>query len=295
VIPYFEIKPIEIWILPPLQPFGILLAIGVLFGSYMGRRFVERYKLDEETLRWLVIRLLVWGFIACHLINTLFYEPERLVKDPLLLFKVWDGISSFGGIVGGAIAFFYYTRNFDKMNRMRWSDMVAYGLVPGFMFGRIGCAIVHDHIGVETDFPLAVNFPKHVVNGTVVEGPHHDLGLYEVPLLFAIWIVILLLGRNRNRPDGIIAAFTGVAYAVPRFFLEFLRLDATDPRHFGVTPAQVMAILMAVAGMWVFYKIYVRKEFTRASEPEEHKLEPPQRGKRAPRPGGKKKSGKPSK
>jgi phosphatidylglycerol:prolipoprotein diacylglycerol transferase len=280
VIPYVEINPIKIWILPALQPFGILLAIGVLFGSWMMRKYLDRYKMDDETMRWLVIRMLIWGFVICHLVNTFFYEPERLREDPLLVFKVWDGISSFGGIVGGFIAFLFYTRKWHQMIRLRWSDAWVYGLVPGFMFGRMGCAIVHDHIGVATDFPLAVNFdkPRHLY-GVIVEGPHHDLGLYEVPLLFAIWMAVLLIEKKRDRPDGLITAFVALAYAVPRFFLEFLRLEVTDPRRLGLTPAQYMAILMAGAGLWILYRIFVKKQFSRVTDPELHKIEPkPRRG-----------------
>ena len=50
VIPYIEIPswtPFESLPFLALQPFGILLAIGVLLGSYMGRRYLDRYRMDR--------------------------------------------------------------------------------------------------------------------------------------------------------------------------------------------------------------------------------------------------------
>ncbi len=278
MIPLFELQPIKIpGIGLPIQPFGVLMAIGVLVGTHMARRYLDKMKMDDETMRWLGIRILVWGFVACHIIDVLFYEPKKLLTDPLILLKVWEGISSYGGIIGAVIAFFILTRKFDKMNRLRWLDMLNHGVVPGYFFGRVGCAIVHDHIGIATSSPFAVNFDKpRTFQGVLIEGPHHDLGLYEVPVLLIIWILILLIARWQRRPDGLATGLIAILYSVPRFFFEFLRLEVSDPRYLGLTPAQYFSIAVFLAGAWVLVRIFVLKKFTRADQPEEHKMEPRQ-------------------
>lgn len=276
MIPVIEIPPLVITEWLKIQPFGILLAIGVLFGSWRARVFLERHDLDEEVLRWLGIRLLIWGFIMCHITNTLFYTPGELKEDPLLLLKVWQGISSYGGILGGYLAFLLYRKKFPGMISLRWVDLFTYALVPGYMFGRMGCAVVHDHIGTKTDFPLAVTFPDDPDTWGIFAGQtRHDLGLYEVPVLFTIWIFVLLLARLKDRRDGLIGAFVAVTYPVPRFIFEFLRRPETDPRYLGLTPAQYFSIILFSAGLFLFYKLYVKKDYTRATQPEHIDWDPP--------------------
>jgi len=275
VLPYIDIPPINLGV-TEIHPFGILLAAGVLFGSYMCRRFLDRYGMDDDTCRYLVFRTLVGGFVLCHVINAVFYEPDRLFQwrfdlpwddkpgGPLLLFYVWDGISSYGGIVGALVVFLIVVhRAPGELNRRRWLDMLVYGLVPGFWFGRMGCAVAHDHIGINSDFPLAVAFPSH-------RFPHHsahDLGLYEALFLMpVIFVVVFLIERVRSRRDGMLSAVAGVMYSAPRFFLDFLRREDSDPRYFGLTPAQYFSIFLFAASLWLLVQLTVRKRYTIASE-----------------------------
>jgi phosphatidylglycerol---prolipoprotein diacylglyceryl transferase len=216
-------------------------------------------------LRWLGIRLLIWGFLACHVFNTLFYEWDRFVEDPLLMLKVWDGISSWGGVIGGSIALYVYT-GMKGLDRLRWADMGAYGAIGGWVPGRAACAIVHDHVGYPTDFALGVDFPGRVdLPGTVndVAGRYpfdrtaehviraHDLGLYETLILLPIFVAVVLLERWKGRKPGFLVGFLAVTYTIPRFFLEFLRRPETDPRHFGLTFAQYCCIAGLVGGIWL--------------------------------------------
>jgi len=237
----------------PINLFGILLAIGVLFGSWMARKYCERNGLDEETLRWFGIRLIVWGFIGSFVLNTVFYEWEAFARDP------WDvtkklGISSYGAAVSGVLAFFFYTWH-KKLDRRKWSDMAAWGAAGGWLFGRLGCALVHDHVGFKTDFAMAVDFPAkrypfekvdHVIRA-------HDLGLYEFWLWCFLIVALVLLERWKGRRPGFLMGFLGVAYSIPRFLFEFLRPDITDPRYGGLTFAQWASIAAFLMGLWLLF------------------------------------------
>jgi len=237
----------------PINLFGILLAIGVLFGSWMARKYCERNGLDEETLRWFGIRLIVWGFVGSFVLNTVFYEWSAFAHDP------WDvtkklGISSFGAMVAGTIAFMVYT-HMKKMDRRKWADMAAWGAVGGWLFGRLGCALVHDHVGSKSDFALAVDFPakrfpfEHV-NHTIRA---HDLGLYEFFLWCFLIVLVVLLERWKGRRPGFLAGILAVFYSVPRFLFEFLRPDITDPRYGGLTFAQWGSIAAFLLGLWLLF------------------------------------------
>lgn len=237
----------------PINLFGILLAVGVLFGSWMGRKYCERNGLDEETLRWFGIRLIVWGFIGSFVLNTVFYEWSAFAKDP------WDvtkklGISSYGAAVAGGAAFFFYTWQ-KKLDRRKWADMAAWGAAGGWLFGRLGCALVHDHPGVKSDFFLAVDFPAkkyplEKVNEVITA---HDLGLYEFFLWCVIIVLLVLLERWKGRRPGFLLGIMAVVYSPPRFLFEFLRPEETDPRYAGLTFAQWASIAAFILGLYLLF------------------------------------------
>ena len=258
VFPYVHIPTLDLGPVA-LQPFGILVASGVLLGTWMARKYSERNGLDEDTMRYLGIRLLIWGFIACHVVNTAFYDWDRAMgpwqgrEHPgwLLWFMVWEGISSWGGVIGGGLALYLYT-SIRKLDRLAWADWAAYGAIGGWVPGRLACAIVHDHLGYPTSFPLAVEFPPHKyefdrASTAVIRA--HDLGLYEFLYLVPLFFVIVVLERKKARKPGLLMGVLAVGYSVPRFFLEFLRRPESDPRYYGLTFAQYACIAAVFGGI----------------------------------------------
>ena len=237
----------------PISTFGVLLATGVMFAAYLTRRYARRNGLDEETLGWLTTRVVGWGFLGAVVLNIVIYEASAFGHDPWGTVKQ-IGISSYGGALAGAAAFLYCARK-RRLDRRRWGDLLAYGASGGWLLGRLGCAVVHDHLGRRTDFALGVNVPpgrypfervQHVIRA-------HDLGLYE----FFLWVVLiagmLTLERWRGRKPGFLLGTLAVAYSVPRFFFEFLRQPTTDPRYVGLTFAQHASILAFVVGLVLLF------------------------------------------
>jgi len=107
----------------------------------------------------------------------------------------------------------------------------------------MGCAVVHDHVGIRSDLWFAVAFPR---------GGRFDLGLYEMVFAFIIAIVCITLARQ-HRPPGFFLGFTMIAYAPVRFAMDFLREDpmqmtGADARYLLLTPAQWGCIAMGVGG-----------------------------------------------
>jgi phosphatidylglycerol---prolipoprotein diacylglyceryl transferase len=130
-------------------------------------------------------------------------------------------------------------------------DALAVGITVGFLFGRLGCFFVHDHIGRHTNFFLSVAFP---------DGQRHDLGLDEFVLCFILsaWFLILM---RKWRPAGIYLTLISLIYGPIRFFLDFLRAEdipAPDSRYFGLTPAQYCSIAVTFTGLWISLKL-IRK------------------------------------
>src|SRR5690242_12741019 len=108
MIPWFVIPPLQLGPVA-IQPFGVLAAAGIFLAGKLLTREAVRRGLDalavEKAAGWAVIG----GIAGAHLVHVLFYHPEELREGgPLQLLKVWDGLSSTGGVIGGLLAILIY-------------------------------------------------------------------------------------------------------------------------------------------------------------------------------------------
>ncbi len=266
LIPYF--KPFALTLGPiTIHGFGILVALGFLFGSWIASNRAKQFGGDPELINRLVTWLIAGTFIGGHLGDVLWYRPGDLVRDPILfkqmfttllsghlpkaadlplILRVWDGLSSVGGFsvcVPIAVWFFW------KERKPFWphAEGLAIGLTAGWFFGRMGCFSAHDHPGTQTNFWLGVYGMCPGNNPTVA---CHDLGLYEGLWSGAMFILFSLLAR-KNRFPGFFCGLLSLTYGVVRFSMDFFRTAAIDVRYNGLTPAQYGSIAFMVLGALV--------------------------------------------
>ncbi len=242
----------------PITSFGVLAMVGLGFAITASWRHGEKLGLDPARLHGMAIHCGIGAVLGAHYVDLFLYQPGWSAQpDAVWRFvNPFAGISSYGGLLGGTLGFLVFAHR-NRIARLRFADVGALGVVVFLVFGRAGCASVHDHVGVATDFALAVDFPAGNPAGVV--GPHHDLGLYEM----ALWLVLLAISiimLRTPRPAGWYVGFVAVGYAVPRFFLDLLRPATSDPRYAGLTPAQWGCIATVLAGLAVFAWIVTHRE-----------------------------------
>jgi phosphatidylglycerol:prolipoprotein diacylglycerol transferase len=268
-LPFFQPPPIEIplpsglWLpvvgyLPDhfnIYPFGILVATAVYVGIRVAEWKARRDGLDLQTLGELGFSILVGGFVCGHVLDAVFYHWDEVVRDPWFLLRLWAGLSSFGGFVGGILGGLWWAwRNQESF--VRWADPIAFGFPFGWVFGRMGCTMARDHPGAITDFPLA--FEPYVIAGAPPPYPaRHDLGFYE--MLWAIGVAGLFLFLARKpRVRGFYLAALPILYAPVRFGLDFLRatdISYGDNRFFGLTPGHYAAVAFGALGVWMWFQV----------------------------------------
>jgi len=252
-IPSIQLGPISI------QAFGIIAALAVILGIK-----AMRYRATEMGLDVCIIdRLLPWLFIGivvgAHLVSVAIYYPNRIVEDPLVLVRLWDGISSFGGILGGLIAASLFFRRLG-IRMKHYKQVLLFGAVVSLLVGRFGCAVIHDHPGKLTTSPIAVKgWPTPETQertlGFYWDGPRrHDLGLYEFLFLIPVTGILYLL-RNYIPFENFHIFLVLLFYTPVRFVLDFLRVN--EERYWGFTPGQyfsmaffVLAMSLMFHGLW---------------------------------------------
>ena len=257
LIPYIDLPDLQIipkdiigGNFPPaplsFKPFGTLVAIGVYLGAYVMLRQGKRLGFNQQALTSFMIWVLAGGFIGGHVLDTLFYYPQRVVENPLSLLAIWNGQSSFGGFIGAIGGGFAWRRS-KGVPILPYSDVVASGFPVGWLFGRAGCTVAHDHPGRLSDMWIAVQYP---------DGGRFDLGLYEFVLTIPVVVAFLILQR-RPRPWGFYLGVMMIAYAPARFALDFLRardVPGADPRYGMLTPAQWACFGMLALGGFFFFR-----------------------------------------
>jgi phosphatidylglycerol:prolipoprotein diacylglycerol transferase len=245
VIPYLHVPSIHLGPLT-IEPFGIFVALGILLAARLLSRQAEREGLDSTPLQDYAPWGVGVGIVVGHLFHLLAYHPEELSKSPFQILKVWDGLSSFGGLIGGILAavFFFRAR---KLRFRDYADAFALSVAPGWAVARLGCFAVHDHPGLRTDFFLAVAFPG---------GPRHDLGMYDAVFLFAVSALLWGL-NNAGKLRGKLLPLLSLLYAFGRFGFDFLRatdLSYVDARYLGLTPAQYGCFALVAFGLYGLLK-----------------------------------------
>jgi phosphatidylglycerol---prolipoprotein diacylglyceryl transferase len=284
-LPYFHIGALDIGI--PIQGFGMIVAAGVLLGATPLRRYAEWHGVSDEHIRGLLTWVIVAGFLGAHEFDVLAYQWDKIGDATLvqprwdwfpaplwpsnwpLVFRIWDGISSYGGFIGGGIGFAIYVW-WKRLPARLFADITIVGLLPAFTVGRIACTVVSDHIGSAVDSSawysfLAMDYPRklnlaHLAEtypGTSEVIRAWNLGLLEFLYLVPVCAIILVLAfrPSKRPPAGFLTVLTGVLYAPVRFFLDFLRPEDTDPRYLGLTFAQWSSLLAFGLALYVARRV----------------------------------------
>jgi phosphatidylglycerol:prolipoprotein diacylglycerol transferase len=285
-LPYFHIGALDIGI--PIQGFGMIVAVGVLVGATPLRRYAEWHGVSDEHIRGLLTWVIVAGFLGAHEFDVLAYQWEKvgdaIVVQPAgwwflpvglwpsnwpLVFRIWDGISSYGGFIGGGLGFALYVW-WKRLPARLFADITIIGLLPAFTIGRIACTVVSDHIGAAVDpnawyAGLAMDYPRklnlaHLAEtypGTSEFIRAWNLGLLEFLYLVPVCAIVLYLAfrPSKRPPAGFVTVLTGVLYAPVRFFLDFLRPEDTDPRYLGLTFAQWSSLVAFGLALYVARRV----------------------------------------
>ncbi|HWL87593.1 MAG TPA: prolipoprotein diacylglyceryl transferase family protein [Polyangiaceae bacterium] len=313
MLPYIHVSDIQLGPIP-LHPFGLLVATGVLIGTALSMWRARQRGLDIDRLNSFITWMLVAGFMGGHMLDEIFYHPTEIARfdnghfewvRPWSLFLLWEGLSSFGGFIGGLIGVLlwkyyllepkvnlgpvtlvWFKRRSEAQPVLPFCDLILSVFPVAWIFGRSGCSVVHDHPGARApaDAFFAVGYPfpdanMHprvdqfikLIHGTF---PRYDLGLLE--LMFTVFLAAAFaLTWRRKLPTGTYVVATAFAYAPVRFGMDYLRLAderGADPRYGGLTPAQWACIGLFTFGVLLLLR--VRSQAARGIDPMDALLAP---------------------
>src|SRR4051794_6930902 len=100
MIPYIPPNALKVG---PVEPFGLFAAAGIYLAAHLMTRVAKKMNLDILPLLDFAPWGVAGGIVGGHWVHLFLYHPEEIDSFWRIL-KVWDGLSSFGGLLGGVLA-----------------------------------------------------------------------------------------------------------------------------------------------------------------------------------------------
>lgn len=221
---HWNVSP-EIFSLGPLHVrwYGLLFAVGFLFGYNHGEKMFKHENIDLKWLESLFIYLIVATILGARLGHVLFYGWDYYSQHPVEILYVWQGgLASHGGVLGIIIAMIIWSRNVSKRSILWVLDRVV---VPSIFVGvliRFGNLMNSEIYGMQTSLPWGFIFERN--NETVAK---HPTQIYEALSYLVTFGVMLYMYWKTKAKDyqGMLVGVFFIMVFTARFLVEFIKED----------------------------------------------------------------------
>lgn len=257
MLPYPEIDPVALSLGPlTVHWYGLTYLTGLAFAWWLAARRTRQpwSPVKREQVDDLIFYAALGVVLGGRMGYAIFYGGEHLLKDPLWLFRVWEGGMSFhGGFLGVLFAMYLFARR-HKIVFGSLMDFVA-PLVPvGLALGRLGNFIGQELWGRPTDVAWAMVFPRDPT-----QLARHPSQLYQFALEGLLLFVIMMWFSSRERPTWSVAGVFALGYGILRSIAEFFREPDRDIgfQALGwVTRGQLLSLPMIALGIYLIVTAY---------------------------------------
>ncbi len=234
-----------------VTPFGLIFLSAILVSWWLARRNATSIRIDGSHIDLLLPASVVVGIAGGALLSRVMPMDSMIAGD---LMQADVRVRLFGMLGCGAVAVFIYSR-IAKLRFRVLLDVFALPTIAGLMIHRVGCflagccwgALVSNEpatrfatqvqtlpflsgltSGVQYP-PSSLAYEQHLAMGIIEPGALASLPVYPVQLFEGVLLLVLLLVLRRlswqRAPHGLLTVLVICAYAVIRFFLEYLRAD----------------------------------------------------------------------
>jgi len=250
VIAYPEIDPVA-FSLGPLKVhwYGLMYLTGFALALWLGslRARASNGLWHPEQVSDLVFYGAVGVILGGRCGYVLFYHFDYFLRDPLWLFRIWDGGMSFhGGLIGVLVAMWLYGRTLGK-TFFQVTDFLAPMVPLGLGLGRIGNFIGGELWGRATDVPWAMVFPTDPSRLA-----RHPSQLYQFFLEGLVLFTVLWFYSAKPRPRMAVSGLFLVIYGLARIAVEFVREPDAQLGFIAfdwLTMGQLLSVPMVLAGL----------------------------------------------
>ncbi len=237
--------------------YSIFIMIGMIGGLGLAMWQAKETNQNPDDYSDFFVYAIIAAVIGARLYYVAF-EWDAYKDDLMRIFAFREGgLAIYGGIIGGALALFIYTRVKNK-NFFLMADTVAASLAFGQMIGRLGNFVNKEAFGGYTDSLFAMSIrtdkaayiPAKVAEHiTAINGVDY-ISVQPTFLYEGTWslmnLIILLIARKHKKFDGEIFFMYMMIYGVGRAIIEGLRTDQLIIGSTGIPVSQMLGGVFAV-------------------------------------------------
>jgi phosphatidylglycerol---prolipoprotein diacylglyceryl transferase len=245
-----------------LRWYGILFALGFLFGYFIMQDFFRREKIPLKILDQLTTYMVIATIVGARLGHCLFYEPDYYFQHPLEILKVWEGgLASHGAAIGIIITLIIFSR---RNNVSYWwtLDRIAIVTALAGFFIRMGNLMNSEIFGKVTDLSWGFIFTRSS-DPALATDPRHPTQIYEGLCYLLIFAVLMFIYYRSNGkfPEGLAISLFLILIFTARFFIEFLKEPQVGfERGMALNMGQLLSIPFVLIGTIGLVLIYGRKK-----------------------------------
>ena len=261
----FNPDPIAVHVGHGIYWYGVILAVSMLMGLWLGMKQAKRFGLTEDN----VLDMILWAVPCCilgsRIYYVLFYLDLYRTGDGGLdwgrIVAIWDGgLAIYGTVIAGVLVVFCYTR-WKKLSFFAMTDLCAMGLLLGQVIGRWANFINREAFGGLTDLPWRMRLWISQYQPIEV----HPTFFYESLWNLVGLLLLMFVVTKGRRFDGENTWFYFLWYGLGRFWIEGLRTDSLylfGWELFGepIRVSQALSLVLAAVAAWMlFWNIRVKK------------------------------------
>ena len=217
-----NIDPIAVSIGPiDIHWYGLMYFVGFTLAYLIGAKRTQQpwAPVNKEQMLDLITWCALALILGARFGYALFYQFDRVLEDPLWLFKVWQGGMSFhGGLIGVMIAIWWFGKKKAQPARsfFEMGDFVVVLAPLGIGGVRLANFVNQELWGRPTEVAWGMVFPK-AGDGLA----RHASQVYEACLEGFLLFIILFLFTRKRRPIGAASGVFLLGYGLARFSVEF--------------------------------------------------------------------------
>ena len=225
--------------------YGLLITAGFILAAIYLLRRADSLELTSDNVLDLVIMAVPFGLIGARIYYIIFNASEYFGPGKWQnIFMIRNGgLAVYGGVIGGGIAFYVYSR-IKKIPIGKLFDAAGFGLFIGQAVGRWGNFFNREVIGIETSVPWCMGLTR----GSGI-AYHHPVFLYESLWNIVGLILLHIFSKTRERKYyGQYFLFYVAWYGFGRYMIEGIREVEDSLFIFGsVTDIRVSQLLAALS------------------------------------------------
>jgi prolipoprotein diacylglyceryl transferase len=221
---HWNVSP-EIFSVGPLHVrwYGLMFAVGFLFGYHHGEKMFKRENIDLKWLESLFIYLIVATIVGARLGHVLFYGWDYYSQHPIEILYVWQGgLASHGGVLGILVALTVWSRKVSKRSILWVLDRVVVPTALVAALIRFGNLMNSEIYGVETTMPWGFIFERN--NETVAKHPTQIYESLSYLITFGVMLYMYWKTKAKDYQGLIFGVFFMMIFGA-RFLIEFIKED----------------------------------------------------------------------